>query len=439
LARWQDRVAIGVSVAGFAALMWMVGALSARFGVPPGPAFNRAIMSLRETAVAPQRFYVKSHDFNGAKTTDAAAMAPGLTLVTSYFPDRNWGPGVRLIDAEGNVLHDWPIDLTKILPNRTDDQDYVHGSHLFPNGDILFNVEYAGVVRMDRCGKVLWQNDTFGSHHSVEPVPDGTFWLSGNTTWNDDAEGRSFYEAYPLMVPPIHEDFFVKISPEGEVLKSISSVEVLYRNKMQSVIVKMARGRVIDSGDRRGISGDVFHLNDVEELTSEMAPAFPMFEPGDILVSLRQLHMVMVVDPDDLRVKWHTITTSISQHDPDFMADGRIGIFDNNLDFSQRGTNSGGSRIVAVDPKTGQEEVLYPNGSAPSFFSEYSGKWQALPNGNRLITVSREGRALEVTATGDTVWEWISPLYGSDRVPEVMEATRYDIPEATIAGWTCPN
>ena len=428
-----------MSAAGIAALMWMVGALSARYGIPPGPAFNRAVSALKETAVAPQRFYRASHDFNGAKIADAAAMAPGATLVTSYFPDRDWGTGVRLIDANGNTLHDWPIDLTKMLPNRTDYQDYVHGSYLFPNGDILFNVEYAGLVRMDRCGTVLWQNDTFGAHHSVSAAADGNFWISGNRTRSDDAEGRTYLSSYPLMIPPINEDLFVKVSPDGEVLKSINSIEVLYKNGLQSVIVKMARGKVVDSGDRRGISGDVFHVNDVEELSPEMAPAFPMFEAGDILVSLRQLHMVMVVDPDDLRVKWYTITTSISQHDPDFMADGRIGIFDNNLDFTQRGTNSGGSRVVAVDPKTGAEEVLYPNGGAATFFSEYSGKWQALPNGNRLITIAREGRALEVTAAGKTVWEWIAPLYGSDRVPEVMEATRYDIPAETIAGWTCPG
>ena len=419
--------------------MWMVGALSTRFGVPPGPTFNRAVTALRETAVAPQGFYVTCNDFNGAKVSDAAAMSPGVTLVTSYFPDRDWRAGVRLIDAEGKTLHNWPIDLTKMLPGRTDDQDYIHGSYVFPNGDILFNVEYAGVVRMDRCGTVLWQNDSFGSHHSVYPAEDGGFWLSGNVTWRDDAEGKDYFDAYALMVPPINEDLFVKVSPDGEVQKSISATEVLYKNRMQSVIVKMARGKVIDTGDRRGISGDVFHVNDVEELSAEMAPAFPMFDAGDILVSLRQLHMVMVVDPDDLRVKWYTITTSISQHDPDFMADGRIGIFDNNLDFTKRGSNSGGSRVVAVDPTTGAEEVLYPNGGAPPFFSEYSGKWQALPNGNRLITIAREGRALEVTAGGKTVWEWITPLYGSDRVPELMEATRYDIPAEVISGWTCPG
>ena len=37
-----------------------------------------------------------------------------------------------------------------------------------------------------------------------------------------------------------------------------------------------------------------------------------------------------------------------------------------------------------------------------------------MPNGNVLIAVSREGRALEVTRDGDVVWEYYGPLRSDD-------------------------
>jgi arylsulfotransferase ASST len=44
--------------------------------------------------------------------------------------------------------------------------------------------------------------------------------------------------------------------------------------------------------------------------------------------------------------------------------------------------------------------------SQDGFFSDKQGGCQALPNGNVLIVESRTGRALEVTRTGEVVWEF---------------------------------
>lgn len=437
--RLHDRAALTASVLGAIFLVWLAGALFARFGVFPYPAIDGAISQLKSAAVGDDKYHPAVHDFAGARTALPDRVAPGVTLVTTYMSDNDWKTGLRLIDRDGNILHDWRFDLAGILPNHKPHQDYVHGSYLFPNGDVLFNVEFAGTVLLDRCGKLLWRNEEMRGHHSVSRAADGNFWISGNRIWPDTPESRKHLEKYSILVPPLYEDLLVKISPQGEVLKTISMIDVIYDNDLTRMMTKMGRGKVAGGGDRKGMSDDIFHLNDVEELSPEMAASYPLFEAGDLVVSLRQLHAVIVLDPDDGKVKWLTYTSTAMQHDPDFIGDGWIGIFDNNLDYTGRGTLNGGTRIQAVRPHTGEEQTLFPVNGAQPVFTEFGGKWQPLANGNRLLTLAREGRALEVTDDGKTVWEWVAPATAAGYVPEVMEATRYDISPEVIAGWTCAD
>ena len=41
--------------------------------------------------------------------------------------------------------------------------------------------------------------------------------------------------------------------------------------------------------------------------------------------------MVLVLDPDDMTIKWRRQGPWIHQHDPDFRSDGRISVFNNNF------------------------------------------------------------------------------------------------------------
>jgi hypothetical protein len=93
----------------------------------------------------------------------------------------------------------------------------------------------------------------------------------------------------------------------------------------------------------------------------------------------------MVLDPDTLSVKWHTFDLTTEQDDPDFIGDDGIGIFDNNTDTTTQRRLLGGSRIVAIQPHTGAQRILYPTGDADPFYTTAGGKWQLLPNGNMLL------------------------------------------------------
>lgn len=180
-------------------------------------------------------------------------------------------------------------------------------------------------------------------------------------------------------------------------------------------------------------------MNDVEPLSSSLADEYPLFEAGDLLLSLRNLDLVLVVDPDTRRVKWHADDPFLMQHDPDFLGNGWIGIFDNASDFTFRGTMLGGSRIVALQPHTDSVEVRFPTAQSDSFYTAAQGKWQQLSNGNMLLTESRAGRVIEVTPGGRTVWEWIIAPYSDQYVPAVTQATRYALTRTDIADWPCSS
>lgn len=125
------------------------------------------------------------------------------------------------------------------------------------------------------------------------------------------------------------------------------------------------------------------------------------------------------------------------QHDPDWMAGGWIGVFDNNWDGTQRGSMLGGSRIVAVQPHTDSVNVLFPTPESDPFYTAHRGKWQQLPNGNLLLAESDEGRVVEVGPDGRTLWEWSAEPYGGSRVPSVTRAERVHLTRDEVASWPC--
>ncbi|WP_170507698.1 arylsulfotransferase family protein [Ruegeria arenilitoris] len=421
----SDRLLALLSLACLLAITFLAGLVSAYLYLAPYRIAVQAWEEVKAFMKEPDRLMPVRYDFEGVRIHDANAIAPGSTLITSYFPEFDWHAGVRLIDESGAVLHSWAPDPGEIFGGRHN-YPYIHGSHLFPNGDILFNFEFIGIARMSACGDVLWALSEPRAHHSISANDDGSFWVSGNQELRS-RDGRD-EELLNILSFPVYEDYFMKVSADGEVLKSISSIEVFEKNGLSDAYLRTGRR----------YSGDIFHLNDIEELPPEMADEYPLFDAGDIVVSLRDLHMVMVLDPETLEVKWHTNSATLFQHDPDFIGDGWIGIFDNNFDRTEGGNLQGGSRVVAIQPHTEERAILFPKQADLPFYTKWSGKWQKLPNGNLLLTESRAGRALEVNSSGEPVWEWFMDRYDANQVPEVMEASRYPITAEDVATWNCP-
>ena len=279
---------------------------------------------------------------------------------------------------------------------------------------------------MNARGEVVWRLDR-RTHHSVTRDDDGNFWVCEARIISDPAEAMSRCLG---LVPPIIEDRALKVSPDGDVLDEFSLLDVVFASKFRSLFW------TTESGASR-FTGDRLHMNDVEPLSAAMADTYPLFEAGDLVVSLRNLNLVLVVGAATREIKWSLGAPLIAQHDPDFIGDGWVSVFNNNRD-DQAGQVLGGSQVLAFRPHTGETRTIYPGKRSRRerrFYTEVAGNAQQLPGGHWLITESTAGRVFEVDENGRTVWEWGQDPHGDGTVSEVLEARQYPVSRARVEAW----
>ena len=175
------------------------------------------------------------------------------------------------------------------------------------------------------------------------------------------------------------------------------------------------------------VKGDTMHLNDVEPFSSTMQPG--VFAPGDVLVSLRNIHTVFVFTVPTRKIKHVWTGDFVRQHDPDFVDGNTISVLDNNNIDSEAGGQQ--SRILLLSAASGERTVYYAGSDDTPFYTDIMGKTQWLPNGNLLISEAMKGRAFEIDRDGRIVWEYVN-LVGDgyaglmeevQRLPERMNET----------------
>ena len=437
----KDRIPRLIFFLACAFFVFLFGFASSQFHIWPYSIVSGAFEQASSVFRGQQQFHWHHlhpvrYSFSGARTHgEAATPQGGLTLLTSYWPEHDGAPGIRLVDTRGETLHSWNADPARIWPESpyTDSvaglfnvsSNYIHGSFLFANGDVLFNIEYLGLVRLDANGDVVWRLDR-RTHHSVCRDDDGNFWVCG-ARWIETPEQRG--DRFPGLELPIAEDLAIKVSPDGEVLHELSILDIVFGDPE-------LRRLVFREGGVR--TGDIVHANDVDPLPSKLADSYPLFEAGDVAISMRTIDLVVVVDPASGVVKWSADAPFTGQHDPDFIGDGWISVFDNRPDGTAEGRHLGGSRLVQLRPHTGEVRTAYPSPNSSSFSTQRGGKAQLLENGHWLVTESQAARVFEIDADGRTVWEWAKPPERSNAslVAEVLEGTRYSLAPAAVAAWS---
>jgi hypothetical protein len=170
----------------------------------------------------------------------------------------------------------------------------------------------------------------------------------------------------------------------------------------------------LDDARRR----DVLHTNTIKVLSRALASKFPLFKEGQLLVSLRNLNALAVLDPESGKVVWAARSLWHSQHDPSFLDNGHLLLFDNLGSVK-------GSRVLEYNPLTQAFPWIYPGDNGTPFYSEIRGMTQRLPNGNTLIVNSEAGTVFEVTPGQETVWTcscghaklYCARRYGSEQLP----------------------
>ncbi len=354
-------------------------------------------------------------------TLVSARSAPGVTLVTGLFGDKM---GSRLYDSTGAIIFEWPQDLFDLFPKKKKYRfdALAHGDFLYPNGDLVVNIDHVGMARLGACGEIRWAHAN-QTHHSIDIDDEGFIWapLEKRRYRDKRFDGR-----------PFSMDRIGKFDPAtGDLVEEISIEDALADEEMSGVV---------RAGQFR--RDDVLHLNDVEILGAADAPAFPHFAVGDILISGRNQNVVMVLDGKLHVPKWWRVGPMHGQHDPDFQPNGEITIFDNQTAGEAMASNgyrggSIGSRIIAINPSEFDFRDLYASNELNAFYSDYRGKHQLLANGDILITESAAGRAFEATPDGRIAWMIVNK-YDDKHVGWLTSATRYPESYASI-GKNCPK
>lgn len=331
----------------------------------------------------------------------AAAIGEGYYALLAWDTARK-SYAVKLYNHAGALIHTWPIDEMSFSERARHHQNGPHAMDVLPDGSVLISFDWLGLLaRLDPCGKALWTREDF-YHHSFSRAADGGIW-----TWL----GQN--------APYSQIQDIVKFDPySGKELARISfNEDVIKRSPESALAFSMFPDFPFDPGARDAI--DLFHPNDVEELLPELADAFPEFEAGDLLLSIRELDMVAVISPAG-ELKWYQQGPWQAQHDPDFEPDGTIAVYDNSR-LRPR------SLIMKIDPVSRSVSNAIPAFDGP-FKSETRGKHQRLPNGNRLITIPDQGQALEISPGGKTVVEFNNPVDGAGRLNDDLVNAKW-LPE----------
>ena len=398
-----------------------------------------SIQAVDETSLVVPKHFLQPARKPGDGVTVNERGDGGFIMIAGFFKDTN---EIRLIRRDGSIVRRWPVRFGELFPNAssymvdpkhpaTDWNIDLHGALVMPDGSVVFNFDYGGLAKLDRCGNVQWTLD-HATHHSVERAERGGFWIPGRR--------RTLESKFPPYKPPFLEDLILHVSDDGKILSEISVPALFYSSPgVKSVFTTKAE----NSGDSTGPDHELVHVNKIEELPSAIADRYPGFEAGDLLLSLRDLNLVFVVDPDTWIVKWWQVGPWIRQHDSDFSPDGRIIVFNNNAFAMQllEGNRSDLSlprvtNIMATDPGTHETRVIYGGRTDQEMFSVIRGKQQITPSGGLLITEFEAGRAFETDAEGRIVWEFINRYDDSD-VAELTEATLYAADYFSVTDWSC--
>jgi outer membrane protein assembly factor BamB len=342
---------------------------------------------------------------------------PAASGIAHHDPERSWD-GVNLytnsageaylMDMDGRRLHTWTF------PEGSENCGYFE---LLGNGEIVATCKQQYLVRLDRDSNVIWSVE-LPVHHDVHPRDDGGFVVLTK-------EKRQEYKGR-------HVQFggFAFVSPQGEIEESWSGWEHLEQLKPFHRVSRLETEPEAPTQKPRLF--DYYHWNTVEVLPeTELGSADSRFQQGNLLLCPRNVNSIVILDRDSLEPVWSWGQDELSMpHMPTMLENGNILIFDN-------GVNRRRSRILEIDPSTGEIVWKYPEQDVRAFFSFSRGSNQRLPNGNTLICASDRGHVFEITPDGERVWEFWNPerkKKGRKQIYRMLRMSRDEVVEKMRVG-----
>jgi hypothetical protein len=297
------------------------------------------------------------------------------------------------------------------------------------NGDLVIISEHKNLLRLSWDSELIWKKE-LPAHHDLASAPDGSFYVI--------VREHKIHRGLKVWFPGL-----VHLTAEGEEIDQWSSYERLAelkgvfdtRSFLDAALDSALAGRSEEDGksdkakETKGPQHHrygYFHMNAVSVIPHTLlGERDSRFRSGNLLVCFRNINQIAVLEESTYRVLWVWGEGQLEwPHHPTMLEDGHILIFDN-------GVRRQHSRVVELDPVSGDIVWEYVSKPAGDFYSYTRGSAQRLPNGNTLVCESDKGRVFEVTEEGEVVWVWVNPATRGGHPETLYRIVR--LPSAQVA------
>jgi hypothetical protein len=318
-------------------------------------------------------------------------------LISRYDGDKKRSVAELVDMSTYEIVHSWQPKFAQINAQIKDKENFqevlrdyskrryrmVHPL-LLEDGGLVFKAA-SPLVKVDICGELVFQNDDFKFHHSIESDLEGNLWVPGKF------KKSSILEFDPRYV----DDAIVKLSPSGKVLYHKSVTMALFENDLQHEMYTYDK-----------FIKDPIHLNDIQPVNDDG----PFWKKGDVFISLGHLNMIALYRPSTNEFVWRTQYRMNHQHDIDILSESEISIFDNNrVMVSTKDRVKGANEIQVYDFKTDEMRSAFRDVMAKLDIRTTSqGLNEFLPGGGVFIEETNHGRLLALDKEGNLVWEYIN-------------------------------
>ena len=304
-----NRILAAISIFGVLVVGYLMGAAVMYFKLPTSDFLDKSFWGAKSwsergqstlPALSPEAA-VSAKKREGISIDRAELTADGFTLYTLTEGSR-----AALIDMRGTVVHRWELPFRQAWPRKShierplpDEHIYWVRCHLFPNGDLLAvyqsdgDTPYGyGLVKLNKDSKLLWAYANT-VHHDLDVGEDGTIYTLAQRIVNKPPAGLEFLD------PPYLTDSLVILSPDGKELQNIPIAEAFADSPYALTLTARKKENIWSERET-----DIIHLNGVRVLNRALEARFPLFKPGQLLLSSRALDAIAVLDRDTRRVAW---------------------------------------------------------------------------------------------------------------------------------------
>ena len=333
---------------------------------------------------------------------------------------------VDLIDLRSfQVLHSWEpkLDAPEFASSKIEESYWeiypfysdVHAneashSSLTAQGSLVVG-RFGQIRKFNICSQPQWQASIpngIPTNTSLELDESENIWVAAAQKYIPIEPSDADLEEMGSSASQYYDNLILQLSPSGEVIFSKSITDILVENELSHFLFGM----------REIYSPDPLRVVDIQPALANGSH----WQTNDVLISLKNLSMILLYRPSTDTVLWHSIGRTSFQSDVEFAADSSVAIFDNNTPayFKQNAKSvyqedlgfkkvNGHNKILVYD--FASDQYSYHLDDALRTYevrTAVRGRSQVLPKGDLFVEETEYGRLLYFNSDGSLLWSYVN-------------------------------